>query len=134
MESIHAVAKNEKARITMSGKVLITIWLDDVAPRFDLASEVLIATLDSGGAVEKRKTLVLPSVSAEDLCKLILSEDIEVVICGGIENEYYQYLGWKKVQVIDSVIGPFERALELAGSNSLEPGAILFDRDASEKG
>lgn len=111
----------------MTGKTLITIWLDDVAPRFDLASEVLIATLDSRGKVEQRKTLVLPSVSAEYLCQLILSEDIETVICGGIENEYYQYLGWKKVRVIDSVIGPFERALELAGNDSLEAGAILFE-------
>ena len=118
----------------MIGKVLITIWLDDVAPRFDLTSEVLIATPGSNGAVEKRKILVLPSVSAEDLCQLILSENVEVVICGGIEDEYYQYLGWKKVQVIDSVIGPFERALELAATNSLEAGAILFERTASEKG
>lgn len=117
----------------MTGKALITIWLDDVAPRFDLASEVLIATLDSSGKVEKRKTLVLPSVSAEDLCKLILSENVELVICGGIENEYYQYLGWKKVQVIDSVIGPFERALELAATDSLKPGAILFERKISQE-
>ena len=118
----------------MTGKVLITIWLDDVAPRLDLASEVLIAALGSNGAVEKRRTLVLPSVSAEDLCQLILSENVAAVICGGIEDEYYQYLGWKKVRVIDSVIGPFERALELAAIDSLEAGAILFERTSSEKG
>jgi len=134
MGSIYVVAQNEETRAAMIGKVLITIWLDDVAPRFDLTSEVLIATPGSNGAVEKRKILVLPSVSAEDLCQLILSENVEVVICGGIENEYYQYLGWKKVQVIDSVIGPFERALELAATDSLEAGAILFERTSPEEG
>ena len=133
MGSIYVVAQNEETRAAMIGKVLITIWLDDVAPRFDLTSEVLIATPGSNGAVEKRKILVLPSVSAEDLCQLILSENVEVVICGGIENEYYQYLGWKKVQVIDSVIGPFERALQLAATDSLEAGAILFERTSPEE-
>lgn len=116
----------------MIRKILITIWQDDVAPRFDLASEVLVATINVGGEIEERKTLVLPSISAEDLCQLILSEGIDMVICGGIEKEFYQYLNWKKVQVIDSVIGPFESALELAETGKLEQGAILFEKTRSE--
>jgi len=106
-------------------KTLITILKNDVAPRFDLASEVVIAVLDQG-KVQTRKNLILPAVGAEELCHLILSESVELVICGGIENEYYDYLNWKKVQVIDSVIGPVERALELAGMGRLESGAILI--------
>jgi predicted Fe-Mo cluster-binding NifX family protein len=104
---------------------LITIWRDQVAPRFDLTCEVLVATVDSTGEVLHSKTVVLPTVSAEDLCHMILTEGITTVICGGIEEEYFQYLTWKKVKVIDSVIAPYERALESARDGRLEPGAIL---------
>jgi predicted Fe-Mo cluster-binding NifX family protein len=109
----------------MSEKLLITIWRDQVAPRFDLTSEVLVATVDSTGDILHSKTVVLPTVSAEDLCHMILTEGITTVICGGIEEEYFQYLTWKKVKVIDSVIGPYDQALELARGGRLEPGAIL---------
>jgi predicted Fe-Mo cluster-binding NifX family protein len=109
----------------MNQKLLITIWRDQVAPRFDLTSEVLVATVDSTGGVLNSKTVVLPTVSAEDLCHMVLTEGITTVICGGIEEEYFQYLTWKKVKVIDSVIGPYDLALELARGGGLEPGAIL---------
>ena len=117
----------------MMKRILITIQLDDVAPRFDLTSEVLIVTLDADGSATDRKNLVMPSVSAEDLCHFILTEGIDNVICGGIEDEYYQYLKWKKVRVIDSVIGPCDRALELAAKDELNEGAILLDRGKKRK-
>ena len=131
MGSVDALAKNEEARSLMIRKILITIWQDNIAPRFDLASEVFVATINTQGEVEERRTLVLPSISAEDLCQLILSESIDMVICGGIEKEFYQYLNWKKVQVVDSVIGPFEDALELARNGTLEQGAILLEKKTS---
>ncbi len=109
----------------MNEKLLITMWRDQVAPRFDLTSEVLVATVDATGEVLHSKTVVLPTVSPEDLCHMILTEGITTVICGGIEEEYFQYLTWKKIKVIDSVIGPHDRALEFAKSGGLEPGAIL---------
>jgi predicted Fe-Mo cluster-binding NifX family protein len=109
----------------MNQKLLITIWRDQVAPRFDLTSEVLVATVDSSGEVLNARTVVLPTVSAENLCHMILTEGITAVICGGIEEEYFQYLTWKKVTVIDSVIGPYNLALEFAKDGRLEAGAIL---------
>ena len=110
----------------MTETILITIWRDQVAPRFDLTSEVLIASLDPEGGLAHTKTVVLPAVSAEDLCHLILTEAITTLICGGIEEEYYQYLTWKKVKVIDSVIAPYEQALEFALSGRLETGSNLM--------
>ena len=115
----------------MNEKLLVTLWRDQVAPRFDLTSEVLIATLDAIGEVLHSKTVVLPTVSPEDLCHMVLTERITTVICGGIEEEYFQYLTWKKVKVIDSVIAPYEQALEFARDGRLEPGAIL-SRETSQ--
>jgi hypothetical protein len=63
---------------------------------------------------------------------MILTEDIQTVICGGIEEEYYQYLVWKRVNVIDSVIGPCEETLERFRAGRLQPGQILMDRGRQE--
>jgi predicted Fe-Mo cluster-binding NifX family protein len=112
----------------MAKKVLIALHGNEVAPRFDLATEVLIASLAPDGTVQEDKILVLPRASAEKLCHMILTEDVGAVICGGIEDEYFQYLTWKRVKVLDSVMGPFETALERFREGSLQEGAILFDR------
>jgi len=43
-----------------------------------------------------RKTSVLPHASPEELCHLILAQDVRTVVRGAIEEEYYQCLTWKK--------------------------------------
>jgi len=112
----------------MSNKILITLIESDVSPRFDLTTEVLISSLGEDGSIEEKKTMVLAHESAEDLCQLILNEEVNVVICGGIEEEFFDYLVWKKVRVLDSVMGPWEKALARFRSGDLEAGAILYDR------
>jgi predicted Fe-Mo cluster-binding NifX family protein len=122
----------EKGLKGMSQKILITIVEDEVAPRFDLATEVLISMLGEDGAILENKTMVLARESAEYLCELILAEEVQVVICGGIEEEFYDYLTWKKVRVVDSVMGPWERALDRLRSGDLEAGDILHDTKERE--
>ena len=111
----------------MSHKVLIPLYGNDVAPRFDLATEAYIAKLDESGIVEEH-TYVLPHASSDELCRMVLSEGVSEVICGAVEEEYFQYLTWKKVTVIDSVIGPYSEVLERFRTGRLEPGDILADR------
>jgi len=112
----------------MQQKILIVLYKNEVAPRFDLATEVLLVSLKRNGSFDSEKTIVLPHGSAEDLCHLILTEEVSVVICGGIEEKFFQYLTWKKVHVIDSVMGPWNRALAAYRKDRLEPAMVLFDR------
>jgi predicted Fe-Mo cluster-binding NifX family protein len=112
----------------MSNKILITVLGEDVAPRFDMTKEVVIVGLDENGEVSEERTMVLHQSSPEDLCQLLVSEDVQTVVCGGIEEEYYQYLTWKKLVVYDSVIGPYAKVLSRLKDSSLEPGLILFER------
>lgn len=114
----------------MPDKVLITLKDHCVAPRFDLTAEVLIATVDPDRTIRSKRTFVLSHASAEDLCHLILTEQVGALICGGIEEEYYQYLTWKKVRVLDSVMGPWEQALVRWVDGTLQEGTILYDRPA----
>jgi hypothetical protein len=113
-------------------KVLITVEGAEVAPRFDLTTEVLLGRLDASDAFGEEKTVVLPQASPEELCHMILAQDVEAVVCGGIEDEYYQYLTWKKVTVIDSVMAPWARAVQALRDGDLRPGAVLFDRPVQE--
>ncbi|MBC8430882.1 MAG: dinitrogenase iron-molybdenum cofactor biosynthesis protein [Desulfobacterales bacterium] len=117
----------------MPKKILVPLYGNDVAPRFDLATEVVITSLGNNSKSREEKIVVLSQASAEQLCHLILTEGVDVVICSGIEEEYYQYLTWKKVQVVDSVIGPWQAVLERFSKHSLKPGDIIYRKTFAKK-
>lgn len=106
-------------------KILITIYLNFVAQRFDLASEVIIADHDGQRVMGRPRTIIMSRPSAEELCNLIIKENIDTVICGGIEERHHKFLTWKKVNVFDSIIGDYSTALDLAGTGKLAEGTIL---------
>ncbi len=108
-------------------KVLLALDGNDIAPRFDLAPEVLIVSFGRDGAPEEEKSVVLPRASAEMLCHVATSENVDTVVCGGIEEEYLQYLGWKKIDVIHSVMGSSETAIMHLRDGTLKSGDILFE-------
>ena len=109
----------------MPHKLMVVLFEDHVAPRFDQATEVLLVDCDAGIGPAEKKVLILPHPSAEQLCQLIITEGVKTVICGGIEEEYYDYLTWKKVDVIDSVIGLGDQALDRFQRQTLRSGDVI---------
>jgi predicted Fe-Mo cluster-binding NifX family protein len=129
------VAKDEAARdrLKQAGRgasVLVPLLGDAVAPRFDLATEVLIARVQDGRFTSEPRVVLLPGPSADELCSLVLDEGITDVVCGGIEDSHYQYLAWKKVRVVDRVIGSWEGVLRRFLANELRPGTVVRDAGA----
>lgn len=112
-------------------KVLIPLYENEVGPRFDLTTEVLIALL-TGGRVKQQRLVVLDQGSAEGVCRMVMLEDIQTVVCAGIEEEYAQFLAWKGVRVLDGVMGPVDTVLERLASGLLQPGDILYSRESRE--
>ena len=106
-------------------KIMITTRGDFVSPRFDRTPEVIVATYYDRQLLEEPRSIIISDVSAEIICDLALQENVATVICGGIEEQHYQFLAWKKITVIDAVIGPYADALEMAVKNTLDPGTIL---------
>lgn len=114
-------------------KILITIQNDEVASRFDLTPEIVIYEVDSGKIAGEPRIILLSGISGEDICGVAIKENVSLVICGGIEDAHYQYLKWKKIKVIDRIIGPHEQALQFFMTDKLKPGIILPRAVKSEK-
>ncbi len=112
----------------MDRRVLIAVHKDEVAPRFDLASEALLLTIGEHGEVAERKSFLLAHASGDELCDLVLSRDISTVVCGAIEEEYYHYLRWRRVDVIDSVVATVEDATMRLAQGRLRAGDMLLPR------
>ena len=114
----------------MERRVLITVAKDEIAPRFDLTTEALLLNISESGEIVLRKSFLLAHASGDELCDLALSRDIGTIVCGGIEDEYYHYLRWKRIDVIDSVMGPLEIVVARLATGNLKAGDILYDRAA----
>lgn len=110
-------------------KILIPVQGDYVAPRFDLATEVLVARYEKGKLIGDPKTIIMERPSDEGLCQMIVEENITDVVCGGIEELHYNFLVWKKVSILDGVIADWQRALHMALSGSLKQGDILLSNE-----
>ena len=106
-------------------KILMTIRGDYVAPRFDSAAEVLIATCYDHQLLEEPRSIILDHVSAERICDIALKENISTLICGGIEEQHYQFLVWKHIKVFENVIGPHDVVLQAVIENQLTAGSLF---------
>lgn len=106
-------------------KILVTLHNNNIAPRFDLTTEVLIAKIVRGKISGAPRTILLPGPSSDELCSLAIKEELSIIICGGIEDAHFQYLTWKKIEVIDRIIGPAEKAITLAITQKLQSGTII---------
>lgn len=109
-------------------RILIPLMGDYVAPRFDLAPEVLIVTMDDDGRIMEERTLVMPRPSPEALCQLITTERINILVCCGIEDEFYQFLIWKKVQIYDSTVGSYIEVVRRLKQGTLKDNEVLLER------
>jgi hypothetical protein len=108
-------------------KILLVLQGPWIAPRFDLATEVLIIrTDDQGRPTGEPREILLPGPSAEELCSLILKEGVTHVICGGIEEGHYQYLTWKGLKVMDHLIGTGKEVVRrFLAQGKLDPGSVM---------
>ena len=110
----------------MTSRIIMPLFGSEVAPRFDMAIEVLTAKFAAPVNVFDEKVLILPEASAERLCHLIISVEETILICGGIEQEHLDYLIWKQVEVIDNVIGLSDEVLKRFAEGRLVVGDILL--------
>jgi len=109
-------------------KIAIPILGEEIVPRFDLTTEVILLTTAKRSGIQDKKIIVLPRSSSDELCHTLLAQEVNTLICGAIEDEYYKFLKWKKLKVFDGVSGAWAHAFERWQTQTLNPGDILFIR------
>lgn len=109
-------------------KILIPIEGSYIAPRCDTATEIVIAMYYDGELIEEPHTILIAEPTAEAFCDMAIKERVKTIICCGIEEEHYQFLHWKKITVIDSIIGAWQEALQLAVAGKLSADSILPEK------
>ena len=110
-------------------KILIPLHENEVAPRFDLASEALVVSVTRETSVMGQiheRVVILDAPSGEAMYRLVMSETIMTIICAGIEKEIYDFLKRKGIDVIDDVCGPSDAVLEAYLMGKLAPGRNLY--------
>lgn len=106
-------------------KVMFAISGPDVAPRFDLTVEAIIVQVENGELTHEPRELVLSEPSGDELCGLAVSEAVDLVVCGGIDEVHFEYLAWKKIRIIDGVVGPYVEVIDLLRKDRLAAGMIF---------
>ena len=110
-------------------KLMVVIQGDFVAPRFDLATEVLIVRFENNKVIGEPKMIIRERASDELLCQMAVEEHITNMICGGIEEVHFNFLVWKKINVLDAVIGSWQTAVEKCVAGTLQQGEILVEKN-----
>ncbi len=110
-------------------KMMVLIQGDFIAPRFDLTTEVLIVRFEKGNVIGEPKMIIMERSSDEALCQMAVEENITDIICGGIEEVHFNFLVWKKVTVLDAVIGSWRTAVEKGVAGTLQQGEILISKN-----
>lgn len=110
-------------------KILIPLFSNDVAPRFDLATEALVVSVtretSAMGKIHER-IVVLDNPSGEAMYRLVMSENITTIVCAGMEKEIFDFLKRKGIDVIDDVCGPADSVLETYLMGNLTPGQNFY--------
>ena len=110
-------------------KILIPLHENEVAPRFDLASEALVVSVTRETSVMGQiheRVVVLDAPSGEAMYRLVKSENIMTIVCAGMDKEIFDFLKRKEIDVIDDVCGPADAVLEAYLMGKLAPGQILY--------
>lgn len=112
-------------------KFLIPIQGDYVAPRFDMASEIIVSHFRDSELLDDLRTIIMEKPSDENLCQMVVETHITDVICGGIDELHYKFLTWKRVNVVDSVVGSWHRAMHLLVEGRLKSRQIVLDENST---
>ena len=91
-------------------KVAIPIFNSRVSPRFDVAAELLIATVDNCSVVA-REQHALMNLNTLRRSALLRKEGVDVLICGGITDFTVRLLMGNGIQVVPMVAGEIEEVL-----------------------
>jgi predicted Fe-Mo cluster-binding NifX family protein len=102
-------------------KIAIPIFGNRISPRFDFSPEMWIITAENGELVNQEK-LSTSNLNLPQRLEQITSNEVDKVICGGIDGFSLNQLGNRGIDVVQNVMGEAEIAFHLLMRGRLRPG------------
>ena len=91
-------------------KVLITIWNGRISPVFDVAKEALLINVENGEVVSKSSVSIVYGTCMHKV-DFIISEKIDVLICGAVSRRVETELIDKGIFVYSFVSGDIDEVI-----------------------
>lgn len=103
---------------------------ESVAPCFGHCSVMAVFTVE-GGRVIDQVDIRLQSREPFDRVRLLRDQQVDTIICGGVQDVYEAALGANGIQVISWVSGNVDDLLALFVRGQLVPGTVNCRRSGS---
>jgi len=92
-------------------KVLITVWNGRISPVFDVAKEGLLINIENGEVVSKDAVSIVYGTCMHKV-QFIISEKIDVLICGAVSRRVEMELIDKGIFVYSFVSGDIDEVIK----------------------
>lgn len=92
-------------------KVAMTVWGNRISPVFDSAQTILLADIEDGKIVDRRREF-LPRMVAPGLARMVAEKGIDTLICGAISERPSQIVKQSGIKLLSFVGGNAENFLE----------------------
>ena len=95
-----------------------------IAPKYYDAAQLLSLIIKNGNVIN-REVIAVDALDPDELCALVLHLKADVVICGGIRQDYQRKLDGASVQLIYNVIGNIDDVVKRFVEGTLRTGDIV---------
>jgi len=101
--------------------IAIPIHGTRVMPRFGCAREILVVTIEDSRIASRKRMKITP----QTFMPLLASEQISVMICGGIHPRFQQVIQGQNIQLIWGVVGEWQDVLQAYLSGTLQTNPLF---------
>ena len=114
-------------------KIAIPVYGNRVMPRFGCTRELIVITVEDGRIVSKKRLTMTPE-TLRSLPAVLTSEQVTVMICGGIHPRFQQALQREQIHLVWGVVGEWQDVLQAYLNGTLHSDPTLCLRHGRRKG
>lgn len=105
-------------------KIAIPTFGERISPRFDCACTILLLTIEDNSVTEDR-VIDIGSWSPVERIDKLKNLEIDVLLCGGIDNSSYEQLKSRGIDVIPWITGNVSDVVLGFLNGHIEPQAMI---------
>jgi predicted Fe-Mo cluster-binding NifX family protein len=102
-------------------------------PRFGCTREIMVVSIEDGRIASKKRLGITPEMFLS-LPTVLASEQVSVMICGGIHPRFQQAIQEQKIQLVWGVVGEWQEVLQAYMNGTLRSNSTFCLRHDSIRG